>query len=151
MAPSLTRAISLGLSAPGGDDILYMVNTEANREAMQRIADGEIIVDGAQPLVAETPVGPPPDIFSLYEQNVGELTPIVAEQLTTAEKEYPDGWLADAIRKAAELNKRNWRYIQRILENWQAEGKDSGKPGKRVQGTEPGKYTRGRYGHMVRH
>jgi DnaD/phage-associated family protein len=59
----------------------------------------------------------------LYEQNIGPLTPLLAEQLQDAEKNYPAPWIEDAFKEAAELNKRSWRYVQRILERWSTEGK----------------------------
>jgi DnaD/phage-associated family protein len=64
-----------------------------------------------------------PNIFVLYEQNIGPLTPLLAEELMKAEDTYPVSWIEDAFREAVELNKRSWRYIQRILERWAAEGK----------------------------
>jgi DnaD/phage-associated family protein len=63
-------------------------------------------------------------VFVLYEENVGSITPLIAEELKEADEQYPHEWLVDAFREAAELNKRNWRYIRRILERWQTEGRD---------------------------
>ena len=64
----------------------------------------------------------------LYEQNIGMLTPMIADELRDAERHYPAEWIADAFREAVELNKRSWRYVVRILERWRVEGrKDSGR------------------------
>jgi DNA replication protein len=142
--------ISLGLTGGDGADAVYLLNTAANRAELQRIADGETVIPGAEPVIDEPMAAPAPDIFRLYEDNIGGLTPIIAEQLTVAEAEYPADWISDAIREAADLNKRNWRYIQRILENWQSEGKSHGKPGGRVQEGDPDRFTKGKYGHIVR-
>jgi DnaD/phage-associated family protein len=62
----------------------------------------------------------------LYEENIGALTPLISEELRAAERDYPPGWIEEAIRLAVERNARNWRYIRRVLERWQAEGKDRG-------------------------
>ena len=40
---------------------------------------------------------------------------MVGERLLEAEETYPAEWIEDAFREAAELNVRNWRYIERIL------------------------------------
>jgi DnaD/phage-associated family protein len=64
-----------------------------------------------------------PNIFALYEQNIGPLTPLLAEELMEAEGRYPASWIEDAFREAVSLNKRSWRYALRILERWAAEGK----------------------------
>src|SRR4051794_28785524 len=38
-----------------------------------------------------------PSIYSLYEQNVGLLTPLLAEQLGEAERRYPPDWIEAAF------------------------------------------------------
>jgi DNA replication protein len=90
------------------------------------------------------------NIFALYEQNVGIITPIIAEELKDAERLYPPEWIEDAFKEAAELNKRSWRYIARILERWASEGKDSGEYKRDAKKDGPDKYVKGRYGHLVK-
>ncbi|MEP6776599.1 MAG: DnaD domain protein, partial [Chloroflexota bacterium] len=68
-----------------------------------------------------------PNVYTLYEQNIGLLTPIVAEKLQDAEGHYPVEWINAAFEEAVLNNKRNWRYIERILERWTVEGRQSGK------------------------
>ncbi len=96
------------------------------------------------------PAPPKPNIFALYEENIGLLTPMIAEELKEAEKRYPGKWIEEAFREAVVLNKRSWRYIARILESWASGGKDSGehRPGAKKNG--PDKYIRGKYGHLVK-
>ena len=50
-----------------------------------------------------------PNIFSLYEQNIGLLTRLLAEELMEAEATYPEVWIEEAVRIAVESNKRSWR------------------------------------------
>jgi DNA replication protein len=90
------------------------------------------------------------NIFVLYEQNIGMITPMIAEELQEAEKLYPPGWIEEAFREAVTLNKRSWRYIARILERWASEGKDSGEYKRDIKKDDPDKYVKGKYGHMVR-
>jgi DNA replication protein len=90
------------------------------------------------------------NIFALYEQNIGLITPIIAEELKEAERIYPPGWIEDAFKEAVALNKRSWRYIARILERWGTEGKDSGEYRRRVKEIDPDKYIKGKYGHLVK-
>lgn len=103
----------------------YFSNTQVTRAlvaAMQqdRIAPPRIVWDGKNaPQVAIDP----PNVFRLYEQNIGPLTPIIADQLTLAAGEYPAAWIEDAIGEAVSYNKRNWRYILKILENWHQSGR----------------------------
>jgi DNA replication protein len=90
------------------------------------------------------------NIFSLYEQNIGMITPIIAEELKEAEKLYPRQWIEEAFKEAVTLNKRSWKYIARILERWASEGKDSGEHKGNTEKDGPDKYIKGRYGHLVK-
>ncbi len=65
-----------------------------------------------------------PDIYTLYEQNIGPLTPILSERLREAERLYPAAWVEEAFAEAVNYNRRSWAYIARILENWSANGRD---------------------------
>jgi DNA replication protein len=64
-----------------------------------------------------------PNIFVLYEQNIGLLTPMIANQLEDAADQYPAHWIEDAFNEAVQRNKRNWKYISAILRRWQTEGR----------------------------
>jgi DnaD/phage-associated family protein len=95
-----------------------------------------------------------PSIFSLYEQNVGLLTPLLAEQLADAERQYPPEWIEAAFTEAVNHNKRSWSYIRRILEIWEQGGYPHGN-GKLGAGgrhsarhLDPDKYLRGKYAHL---
>jgi len=92
------------------------------------------------------------NIFALYEQNVGLLTRIIAEELMEAEATYPEVWIEEAVRIAVEGNKRNWRYIKAILGRWAAEGREDG-TFKRSSGEvyDPDRYLKGEFGHLFRH
>ncbi len=112
-------------------------------------------IDNLQPVpvvaVQVTDKSAQPNIFKLYEENIGMLTPMIGEQLKEAEALYLAEWIEDAFKEAVSHNKRSWRYILAILERWGREGKDSGqreKPGKGE--VDPEKYFKGRYGHLVR-
>jgi DnaD/phage-associated family protein len=99
----------------------YFVNSEKGRQAVDDLLAGKWTpAEPGEPvrLHAERP-----NIFVLYEQNIGPLTPLLAEELMEAEDTYPAPWIEDAFREAVELNKRSWRYVQRILERWSVEGK----------------------------
>lgn len=63
-------------------------------------------------------------ISTLYEQEIGLLTPHIADQINDWVENYPGSWLEDAIKIAAENNKRKTSYINGILKNWQADGRD---------------------------
>lgn len=64
-----------------------------------------------------------PNIFVLYEQNIGLLTPMIASQLEDAADHYPAEWVEAAFSEAVQRNKRNWKYISAILRRWETEGR----------------------------
>jgi DNA replication protein len=100
----------------------YFINSEKGRQAV-----GDLLAGRWSPAGPDEPVqldSQRPNIFVLYEHNIGPLTPLLAEQLMEAEDTYPAPWIEDAFREAVELNKRSWRYVQRILERWAAEGRE---------------------------
>ncbi len=61
--------------------------------------------------------------FQLYQQNIGLLTPLVADQLRALEEEFPIPWICEAITIAVHNNKRALAYVEAILERWAVEGR----------------------------
>jgi DnaD/phage-associated family protein len=108
------------------------------------------VIEEAYSLPAESHGPPIVNVFTLYEQNIGMITPMIAEELKEAERLYPLQWIEEAFKEAVTLNKRSWRYIARILERWASEGKDSGKHRRNIKKIDPDKYIKGKYGHLVK-
>jgi len=121
---AVARGTFLKVNVEGADGQmeLYFLNTEKGRAAVEGISRGEWrpSADDEQPI---TLLIERPNIFVLYEQNIGALTPIIAEELREAEKTYPPRWLEEAIKLAVTNNVRRWRYVQSILERWRVEGR----------------------------
>jgi DNA replication protein len=108
------------------------------------------VLEDVYSLTADSYQSPATNIFALYEQNIGIITPMITEELKEADKLYPPRWIEEAFKEAVALNKRSWKYIARILERWASEGKDSGEHKRNIKKDDPDKYIKGRYGHMVR-
>jgi len=66
-----------------------------------------------------------PNIYHLYEENIGPMTPLLSETLQDAEDTYPAQWIREALRIAVEKNVRNWRYVEAILRRWHERGYDA--------------------------
>jgi DnaD/phage-associated family protein len=64
-----------------------------------------------------------PNIFVLYEQNIGLLSPLLAEELKDTADHFPMEWIEAAFREAVLHNKRKWSYIRAILRRWETEGR----------------------------
>ncbi|MFA5450867.1 MAG: DnaD domain protein [Dehalococcoidales bacterium] len=126
---------------------VYFLNTPANREAAD---SGKITTGNATiPRNPATPIEQMPNIFTCYEENIGMLTPLISDELRLAEQNYPVDWIIEAIGEAAMNNKRNWRYISRILERWLTEGKVNGAHRQNNPADDPSKYTTGKYQRFV--
>ena len=90
-----------------------------------------------------------PNIFKLYEENIGPLTPLIADALRDAEESYPEEWIEEAIRIAVANNVRRWNYIDRILTRWQEEGRDG--TDRRNNQEDYRRYLKGEYGEFGSH
>ncbi|HSW57264.1 MAG TPA: DnaD domain protein [Dehalococcoidales bacterium] len=130
---------------------IYFINNAENQAICERIKKSEINIEGIRPENLAPAAAAAEDIFTLFEENIGMITPLIAEELKEATKHYPEGWIKEAFKEAVSQNKRNWKYISRILERWATEGKKDGtRRGHIKKDTDPDKYVRGKYGHMVR-
>lgn len=129
-------------------DRWYVLNTPRGRELVARIERGEVPPEVQPAQVHLTPRRP--NIFTLYEQNIGLLQPLIAEELREAEQIYPSEWIEEAFRIAAERNVRRWSYVRRILERWASEGRED--RGQDRQDSEEGRrYIDGEFADYIQH
>lgn len=115
----------------GTEDTVYLLNTEPDRKAMDGIESASFVANVVDSVGIQAP--PKPNIFGLYEDNIGMLSAIITEELKEAEALYPQSWIEDAFREAVRQNKRSWRYICAILERWEREGKNDGGLGRHTK------------------
>ena len=109
----------------------YCLDTAANRRA---VAAGALS-SGVAPEVdtsVEAVVGARPDVFRLYEENVGVITPMAAERLKDMESEFPPEWIAEAFAEAVMSNARSLRYVEAVLRRWRDDGRGDGAAGGRA-------------------
>lgn len=109
------------LKALYNDKPLYFLNSPKGRNALSSLEDGTWIPDAFLHLSVQSELFRP-TIFKLYEENIGPLTPMIADILRDCEKDYPYEWIRDAVQEAVMNNARSWRYIESILKNWKENG-----------------------------
>jgi DnaD/phage-associated family protein len=123
ISKALEGSVRLGvlLQAESADQHLYFLNSPRGRAALEGLSQG-----AWQPEAHHSSgfSASRPNIFALYEQNIGPLTPLLADELRDAESQYPAEWIADAFKIAVTRNARNWRYIEAILRAWKEKGRD---------------------------
>ena len=112
----------LAVQPENQENIHYFINSPQGREAVKAIRNNQWRRN-IESRIAIQMSGERPNIYALYEQNIGTITPMMAEILKEDEEAYPEGWIEEAIRIAVTRNARNWKYVQAILERWQKEGR----------------------------
>jgi DNA replication protein len=113
----LRAAVARGVLVEAGGR--YLVHTPENARTAAQTAPQSHHDD----VPTEARTDEAPNIFALYEANIGLLTPMVADQLRDAEQTYPVEWIEAAIREATESNARSWRYISAVLDRWAVKGR----------------------------
>ena len=100
---------------------LYFLNSPKGRRALESLENGTWIPNAFLHLSVQTELFRP-TIFKLYEENIGPLTPMIADVLKDCQKDYPYEWIRDAVEEAVMSNARSWRYVESILRNWKENG-----------------------------
>jgi DNA replication protein len=156
--PALERAVQRGtllVAVPQSDApgvrkkaaVLYFLNSPRGRRAAESYTSGQWKPD----LAAALPVRPEPaNIFKLYEENIGPLTPIIADALKDAEQTYKPEWVAEALEIAVKNNKRNWKYVEAILRRWKEDGHVK-KQDRRDAQEDGRRYSEGEFSDFIEH
>lgn len=152
---SLARAVERGvlLSASlyldGNERVFYVVNNPRSEAAIKAIQNGNWKPSGNPKHPIELSMASP-NIFHLYEENIGPITPLIRDALLEAEGQYSAYWIEEAIEIATTNNARSWNYINAILERWYKEGKDE-RQVQRDSEKDRRKYIEGDYADFIEH
>lgn len=152
LGDALARAVErgtllrVGETESDSEQQLYFLNSPRGRAAVKALQNGDWSPQQIKRPEARLALERP-NIFSLYEQNIGPLTPLIAETLQDAEQTYPIEWIEEAIRSAVESNVRRWRYIEAILRSRLERDNDEANRGKSQKGRR--RYVQGEYSEFV--
>jgi DNA replication protein len=157
---SLQRAVKRGtlleteLRHDDTPERIYFLNSPKGRAALRALQSGNWLPSDRDLGLSSEKLIEPSNIFRLYEENIGTLTPMISDSLREAEETYPLSWIEEAIQISVQNNKRSWRYAVTILERWQREGKHGSKE-KLEDRTEPEearrRYVEGEFSDFVEH
>lgn len=124
----------------------YLVRTDAN----EAWADAHDVSVTDEPAVVKEV----PSLVTLYEQHLGVVTPFIVAELKRAEQQYPSDWIEEAIREAVVANVRSWRYVSKILQRWESQGRGDRQsqvgPNHQTVAIDADRYTSGAYGDLFR-
>ena len=140
---AVSRGTLLRVQTEAGTFIL--LNSPRGRMAAEAIQSGR--VDPSQ--IQHMPPIERSNVFQLYEENIGALTPLIADMLREAEREYPQPWFSEAFEIAVARNARSWKYIEAILRRWKDKGKDERK-NRQDAGQDVGRYTDGEFAEYLK-
>ena len=112
----LEKALQRGslLRVENEKDGFYFLNSPGGRAAAEALEKGDWL-EAARGV--SHPPRERPNIFRLYENKIGLLTPMLADELRDAEKVYSEDQIAYAFEEAVRRNKRTWKYVEAILRN----------------------------------
>ena len=125
--------------------VYFLLNSPRGRAGVQAIDSGNWnpkMGSAAVPLER-------PNLFKMYEENIGPLTPLIADALKDAEKLYSPEWIRDVIEIAVKNNKRNWKYCEAILKRWKEEG-THGQKDKQNAGKSSERYTQSEFAEYLK-
>jgi len=145
----LEKAVKRGsiLKSTHEAEVFYFLNSPRGRAAAEAFAKGQWRESAR---ILSSPPVERPNVFKLYEENIGALTPLIADALKDAEDLYAGEWIADAIELAVKNNKRNWKYCEAILKRWKEEGRGE-KQNRRDTEKDRRKYVEGEYSDFIEH
>jgi len=123
VSAGLERAVNRGTllktAVPEGENqlVIYFFNSPRGQAAVQAVEDGSWRPSddsGPSPTLSVEQ----PNIFQLYEENVGPLTPLIADTLREAEIQYPEGWIRQAMEIAVQNNVRKRSHLTQLAGRW---------------------------------
>jgi len=126
--------------------VYFLLNSPRGRATAQAMENGQW---NPKTRVSIPPLERP-NIFKLYEENIGPLTPLIADALKDAEEIFSAEWTAEAIELAVKHNKRNWKYCEAILKRWKEEGRAE-KQDRSDTEKDRRKYVEGKYSDFIEH
>jgi len=119
-----TKDGSVGLMVRGGDSLSPRQPDRGDRESGDTESGDTGVTQTNNPsLVLVVNDAEVAKVAKFYESEIGALTPLIADAIRDACKEYPADWIPEAISIAVESNARRWNYVLAILKNCKAAGK----------------------------
>ncbi|MBG93125.1 MAG: hypothetical protein CL792_04005 [Chloroflexi bacterium] len=117
-------------------DFLYFLNNENGRRQHQQVQTGVLSFSKDPQTTVSINLSKTTPII-VYEQEIGTITPVIAEAIREAEARYPTEWIIEALNLASTNNARSWRYVDAILKRWEKEGRNNETAWRNNESTDP--------------
>jgi DNA replication protein len=141
--------LEIPLNNKNEPDSLLFLNSSKGRAVYKAYLQGKLKIDQLEQQPNQDIFIEQPNIYQLYEENVGPLTPLIADSLREMEASYPQLWIEESIQIAVDHNIRNLKYIQAVLRRWQEEGRNEEDRGNSQETRR--KYIEGEYSDFIEH
>ena len=129
---ALTSSLDINMIKNRGQESLFLDGTaKSDQEDLVKYGSGDNVFVDLRSGTGE--------IYETYEQEIGALTPFIAQSLSLLMDDYSHPWIVEALRLCAKYNKRSLKYAEAILKNWERDGRganidgESGEPEKMSQ------------------
>jgi len=118
----LQSGLLLKFEVSSSGETIILPGTPSGRANLSQLEKHQLSLNDLKPSTTDTRERP--NLFKLYEDNIGQLTPMVADLLQEDAREFPADWFEDAIKEALSHNARKWSYVRAILKNWRVNGRE---------------------------
>ena len=97
--------------------------TEENRIDKNRIDKNRVEVEqNTKPATTAKKGVVTEGVWELYQNNFGQMTPLIEGTLAVLEKKYTTAWVEMALNESLKSNVRNLKYVEAILSRWAVDG-----------------------------
>jgi DnaD/phage-associated family protein len=97
--------------------------TEENRKEKNRIEKKRIEVEQNKKTATTAKTNFVTEgVWELYQNNFGQMTPLIEGTLAVLEKKYTTAWVEMALNESLKSNVRNLKYVEAILSRWAVDG-----------------------------
>ena len=149
LVSGLEKAVQRGslLRVDNEEGGFFFVNSPRGRAAAEALQKGDWRAAARE---SSNPPVERPNIFILFENNIGPLTPAIADALKDVEKSYSPTQIEEAFSEAVKRNKRSWKYVEAILRNRKEEEDVKKQTGRDTEEARR-KYIEGKYSEFFKH
>ena len=153
---SLERCVGLGFllkmisNHQNHEEVIFLLNNSTSQDMVTNLQTGESNIDVNLNLEQTQTFGTA-ELFQLYEEYFGVISPRIAESLVEASNQYDSDLIKQALKEASTQAITSWRYIERILESKEKESRKNETNRRDSLEARKHNYIGGKFGHLAKY